>query len=659
MRDLALRKVLVVTTAGLLTAGLLGGALDAPAQAAPTPDRPNQQQPNQPGNQTNQPGNQTNQPGDQANQGPGQEDCPPGERCPDEEPPPDTEPPAAPVLGEPDVRSKGRITLPVVAEERSRVEVRDGDEVVARARATGQPQDLTWTAETGTYTYVVTATDREDNESPPATVTVDVDADPPALPRFVVTPGDAQAPESTIVFVTEPATAYSLRVDGKEVVGGTTPETGSEPVRQSLDLADGRYPVEVRLADETGNRTRKTKQLVVRIGDLLVEAGLTTGPTDPKQVIEVRATPGTRGTVRFPDGENTTFRVDDAGEALVRLDLEDGTYDDGSVVVRDVHDRRGSVRLPEVVVDTTPPVLEADPIAADLAEGLMSLEVTADPGSVVSWRVLDPEGNLVTSGRYVASSSSQVLSRDLDKGAYTVELSTTDVFDRTTAVEVSVDVAADPLSWRTVLAAAAVLLVLLVALALVLARMWRRRREDARERRSHETAPTTPESLVAYEQAEAAWTEQHRALSRLAQVARGQVPEDVALPTGFALLPDEKALWSTGARLLHVAESDGQEVALEGEPGHLVVTDQRFAFTGPETRDWWHPMVERVRHLDHARSLVALRDVEGWSGFSYDDPQLTRPYVDLATSGSRDGSYAGMLERGLRDHEMRRPSPPV
>jgi hypothetical protein len=189
--------------------------------------------------------------------------------------------------------------------------------------------------------------------------------------------------------------------------------------------------------------------------------------------------------------------------------------------------------------------------------------------------------------------------------------------------------------------------------------MWRRRREDARERRSHETAPTTPESLVAYEQAEAAWTEQHRALSRLAQVARGQVPEDVALPTGFALLPDEKALWSTGARLLHVAESDGQEVALEGEPGHLVVTDQRFAFAGPETRDWWHPMVERVRHLDHARSLVALRDVEGWSGFSYDDPQLTRPYVDLATSGSRDGSYAGMVERGLRDHEMRRPSPPA
>jgi hypothetical protein len=665
MGDPSLRRRLVAVLVGLLTVGLGLGAVDASAYAAPTPDRPGQQQPNRPGGQTgNQPGNQSgnqpgNQPGNQGARGPAGQDCPPGERCPEEKPPPDTEPPAAPALGEPVVKPKGRISLPVLAEERSRIEVRDGEEVVAGARATGQPQDLTWTAKTGTYTYTVTATDREDNQSPPATATVEVDADPPVLQRFVVTPGDARAPESLVAFVTEPETAYSLFVDGKQIAEGTTPESGSRQVRRSLDLADGRYPVEVRLEDETGNRSRKTKPLVVRIGALFLDAELTTGPTDPEQVVEVRATPGTRGTVRFPEGQNTTFAVDERGEALVRLELDDGTYDDGSVVVRDVHGRRGSASLPEVVVDTTPPVLEAAPIGADLAEGLMSLEVTADPGSLVSWRVLDPAGSLVTSGRYVASSSTQVLSRDLDKGAYTVEMSTTDVFDRATEVEVTVDVAADPLSRRTVLAVLAVLLLLLVAGAVVLARMWRRRRGESRDRRGHEAVPATPESLAAYERAEAAWNAQHLALSRLAQVARGQVPQDVVLPPGFALMPDEKALWCTGARLLHVAESDGQEVALEGEAGHLVVTDQRFAFTGPQTRDWWHPMVVRVRHLDHARTLVATRDVAGWAGFAYDEPELTRPYIDLVGPGVRNGSYVGMLERGLRDHDMRRPSPPV
>lgn len=626
------QRTLVGGVGALLAAGLLVGAVGATATAAPTPDRPNQQQQNRPVDQ---------------------------ERPAEEKPEPDTEPPPAPIVGTPVVEPRGKVTLPVAAEERSRIEVRDGTEIVATIRANGELQDLTWTAETGTYTYAVTATDAEDNKSPASTVEVDVDADPPAIERFVVTPGDARDPESTVLLVIEPSTSYSLRVDDRQVLGGTTPETGVKPIRHTLDLADGKHPVEVRLEDEAGNKTRRTKPLVVRIGDLFLQADLTTEPVDPQQVVEVRATPGTRGTVRIPGGENVDFRVGEEGEALVRLELTDGTYEDGSVVVRDVHDRRGVANLPEIVVDTTPPVLEVEPVDADLAEGLMSIEVTADEGSLVEWRVLDAADAVVTSGRFVAAGGAQVLSRDVDEGAYTVELSTSDVFDRDTEVDLEIDVAADPISWPTVAGAAVALLLLLVALALVVRRWWRRRREQVRERRRHEPAPATEESLAAYERAEAAWAEQHLALSRLAQVARGEVPDDVALPAGFALLPDEKAVWCTPGRLQHVAEADGQEVTLDGEPGHLVVTDQRFAFVGPETRDWWHPMIERVRHLEHARTLVALHDVEGWTGFSYDDPQFTRPYVDLAVSGAQGGTYAGVVERGLRDHEMRRPSPPA
>jgi hypothetical protein len=105
----------------------------------------------------------------------------------------------------------------------------------------------------------------------------------------------------------------------------------------------------------------------------------------------------------------------------------------------------------------------------------------------------------------------------------------------------------------------------------------------------------------------------------------------------------------------------GANAALESDEGHLVVTDQRFAFVGEHSRDFWVALVERVRHLAHDRTMVKLWDNETWSGFAYDDAEITRLYLDLVMAGktgTREAYLAG-LGQGLRDHEMRRPMPPA
>ena len=88
------------------------------------------------------------------------------------------------------------------------------------------------------------------------------------------------------------------------------------------------------------------------------------------------------------------------------------------------------------------------------------------------------------------------------------------------------------------------------------------------------------------------------------------------------------------------------------------MTDRRLAFVGATSRDWNLSLVDRLRHLDHERTVLSLRDAGGWSGVSY-DTQMTRQYLDLALARAQGAPYDGIVERGLRDHELRRPTPPT
>ncbi len=624
-----------------LAAGLLVGVLASPALAAP-----------------GAPGDGNEEP-----EGPTAADCTKDEVFEDGKckPAPDTEAPTVPAVGDALIEPEGKITIPVVAEAKSHIELKEDGSLVTQARATGQSQNLTFNTSNGKHTFLITATDKAGNTSQPATVEIDVDAIAPRYKNFTVKAGNTKNTESLITFTTEPEITYSLLVDGKEVTAGTTPATGRKPIEWPLDIADGRHPVQLDLEDGTGNTTTGTRTLVVKIPQLAVSAELLTDNTDDTQVIKVTATPGARGVLKIDGEDPVGFTTSEDGTAEVRLPLEDGTYDGPTVTVKDEHGRRGSTLMSEIVVDTTPPVLDIVPDEDAASQGKLAVSITADEGSTVEWKVIDTAGTEVTAGKFVSDGNAQSVASDLDEGSYDFVVAATDLYDRATEKTVGLDIASDPIPTSTIVLAAIGLLLLLAALVAIALRLWRRHKNKVRERKAVRPVKVTKEVVAAYERAEAAWNVRHRALSRLEAVARGEVPHDIAVPMNFELLPDELALWTANARLLSVAESGGEEVALETGSGQLVVTTQRLGYVGSMQRDWWFSMVERVRHLDHERTILQLEDTTGWSGFAYDDAQLTQQYIDVAVAGAlgSQDEYHGVISRGLRDHEMRRPTRPA
>ena len=299
-------------------------------------------------------------------------------------------------------------------------------------------------------------------------------------------------------------------------------------IEETLDLADGRYPVEVELSDEAGNTTEDSRVLVVAVGDLFVRARLTTGPTDPQQVVDIRATPGATGTLEVLGGPEETFEVAEDGTAQVRLDLRRRRRVRRRRGHRRGHQRASGVgRADRLRRRHHPPGVGSAAVDGIAEEGRLRFEVTAEAGFEVDWRVLDTDGRVVTLGTFIASEAPEVIERDLDEGSDTVQVATSDVFDRTAEQEIAVDVAADPLSPRTLAIGGLVLAVVLLAFGGVPRRRWRRRQERRKARRARGPAVASQDDREAYQRSEAAWVAQHQDLTRLAAVARGTVPYDL------------------------------------------------------------------------------------------------------------------------------------
>ncbi|WP_148571993.1 hypothetical protein [Nocardioides caldifontis] len=642
-------------TAGMVllgTAGAATPAYSAPDDSTRTPSTPGKQKPG------DDKGGKRDQ--DDSSTKPGKPEK--------EKPEKDTEAPAAPRLGEATVAPKGAVELPVTAEKDAKVVVReDGGRVVGRTRATGSPQVLKWRTRHGEHEYSVTATDKAKNESDAATVTVDVDARAPKIRRFELTPGTADDSRSSMLLRTEGGAAYRLLVD-REVVDEGTTEDGH--LDQVLDLANGRHPVRIELVDEVGNRAVETRQLVVRIPELEVDAEVLSEVTDSVQVVRVEAMAGTTAVLAVPGQADLRFKLP-KGKAEVELPLADGTYDDATVTVTDRQGRTGTVELPTVVVDTTPPDLSVSVDRAVAAEGRLDAEITADEDTVVDWELLDA-GRVVESGKYVALGGPQALERDVEEGSYELEVTATDTFDRTTVDRVKVAVAADPMSASTIaLLVLAALAVVGAAVGGTIAYLRHRRRtlgvvrkEKVRKVKGRKAkarvAEISREQEVAFAEASELWRRRHEALTTLLDIANGAAPV-VPVLEGLEPLPDEQVLYMVGADLTDMMDSDRLDVTLGSADGELVVTTHRFAFVGPEQRrDWWLPLVEQLRHRDHRHTSIKLRDSDTRSWLEYDDPEVTRLYLDFAMAGQNGTrtAYVAGLAQGLRDHEMRRPTPP-
>jgi hypothetical protein len=577
---------------------------------------------------------------------------------------PDRRAPAAPGLGRVWAGAGGAVSLFVRAESGSRVVIRERGGAVVTS-GTGS-QTYRWWTSTGTHRYVVTATDGAGNRSRPSSTVVTADATPPSLTGVQTAVGDRADSRSRLTFSTEPGTAYRVLIDGRTVRGGSDPDAR---VALFLDVQNGPHRVRVEVRDGVGNLASWNGGFRVRIPRLAVDATLTGDPTDRVQRVSVRATPNARyGVVRVP-GERTTRFGFYRGRATVPLRLPDGTYDGVTVTVRDGRGRVGRQKVPDIRVDTTPPQvsLRTDRDAAE--QGRLRATVTTDPGSTLEWRLVDGGGDVVTTGELVAESAETTLERDVAEGSFQLEVVATDEFGRATTASAPARIAADPWSdGLTALVVAAVVGagvvltgVLTMVLIPLLPRLRRRvRRARARvtarriERRFARTRPAGLEEKPSVGALNGAVIPRQRsrqaAVATLLQLANDEGAERSSFLLGVSLLPDERVLHATTGQLYETLDADTGDLALEGHDGEVVVTNRRITFVGDVTRDWWTGLVDRMSHVGEERTVLLRRGEDSWAGLVYDDPEVTRLYLELLMAeqqGQREDYLAG-LEEELR-----------
>ena len=563
---------------------------------------------------------------------------------PDRKPrkPKDRTPPPTPVLGDPGVGAGGRVSLPIIAASGAYVVVAElGGGVVATGTGVGGYSSLAWTTSHGVHSYLVTASDRARNRSGAAQVSVVVDALPPRLGGIALSPGTPSDTRSRLVFGTNRGSAYRILADGRQVASGITSRPRTE---RFLDLADGRHRVQVVVRDSTGNARSATRPVVVRIPELAVSSRLASDPTTRKQAVRVRATPtATRGVLRVPGRSPVAF-VMRRGSATVTLSLKDGTYPQGTVSVRDTRGRKGRTRVPDVTVDTSPPVLDVAPDQDAAADGSLRAAVTAEDGVDVRWRLVDSDGDVVTSGVVDPQDGEGTIASDVEKGTYRLVVAATDAFDRTTTVRTISRVADDAWPvWLVVLVGTVLTLGAAPAVAgLVLLVRWARRPDS----------PVRPVLAAA-----------RRTAERRLRALRGPAPEVVApgaevtlfapdgpgprvpLPrspsrAGGAFPPGDGVVHRTPVRVYETTEERDDGPVLGSRTAELVLAGEGIALVDDRTGDIWSGQVAAVAHLRDDTTLVLPAGEHGWIGLVYTDPELTRSVLDRVAADQAERRLA-------------------
>ncbi len=557
---------------------------------------------------------------------------------------PDRRPPAAPLLGRAKAGARGMVSLPVSAESGSRVVVRTpGGTVVTSGFGS---RTYTWWTSTGAHSYLVTATDAAGNRSRAAQFSVVADATPPRLARVQVAPGDRRDSRSRLTFATDPGSSYRVLVDGKVEARRSDPDAR---VARFLDVGNGRHRVVVEVRDRVGNLATWSGSFRVRIPKLEVSAKVVGDPTDAIQRLRIDATPNaTRGAVRVPGEGRERFRFL-RGRATVRLTLPDGTYDRATVTVRDARGRVGERRLRPFVVDTTAPDVAAELDTAAAAEGRLRAAVTTDPGAAVAWRLVDDAGSVITAGDVVADESgAATLDRDVAEGEFSLAVSATDQFERTTTTTLAAVVAPDPWSYARaavlvglVAAGGLLLVILLLPLVPVLVTRGGRARARVTARRIERRAARA----LAERKPEAGAPIPVVRGPVVIPAQRGRDHGGVSIfPLGLALQPDERILHTTTGQLYEAVDADTDELVLDGHEGEVVVTNRRLVFLGDVTRDWWNGQIDGVDHVSEDRTVLRRLGEDAWSGLGYDDAEVTRLHLEMLVT-DQGGARASSTPR--------------
>ncbi|MER5944482.1 hypothetical protein ABT127_00310 [Streptomyces sp. NPDC001904] len=589
----------------------------------------------------------------------------------------DFEPPEAPSVARHVAGARGRVTVTVKAERGSRIEVREDDDPVAKATATGTSQTIGFTADSGEHTYVVLAVDAADNSSEPSEeFTVEVDADRPALDDLTVGDPDGTTGAVALSFTTDPGTDYDLRVAGTSTRLRGTTEDGD--VKRTLWLPNGTHAITGSLRDETGNVTEVRTKAVVDVSALTPRLDPGTPSRDGTTAFTVTGPRGARGTVEI--GTRTReITLDDAGHTKFALPLPDGSYLP-KLTLTDPFGRAATAEGPRIVVDTKAPkaALGYDEERARHRE--LVLTVTGETGATA--RIVSP----AALGRtFTLDDGRRTVRMSVAPGDVTVAVTVTDASGNTTRRTLTVHVTDD---WTTAqIVVALILLLLVVAVAVLVwlrrARLaaWLRARRRARvaaaverdlrrraAQHAREEARREQEArraLAAYERELTAWTAEHRRLTARVDLARD-------LKAGRSTVAEwrwgrrrrgEDVLAVAPARLVEVRQRQGQQYNERTDSGEVVVTNLRVLFVGAtKKRDWEYAKWLGHDHHVPGPTMILVSNRQKVSGIDHagPEPERVRTAVDVGLSGHQ-GTWTALLGRlqgEVDQHARLRPERP-
>jgi hypothetical protein len=572
--------------------------------------------------------------------------------------------PRRPKVVQPHTGPGGKVTLTVTAEEGSRIEVAEADEygdpgeVVAKARATGGSQTVSFTADSGSHTYTVTATDTADNTSDPVEAfTLDVDAEAPAISAFAVREADAATASSAVTFSSEEGAAYKVTVSGrKETFSGTVGDGGLPAT--ALALPDGDYTVRLTVTDGAGNVSRADRKLRVDIDSLVprVSAERARGSADVR--FTVIAPPHAKGTLAVGDGSDHAFTTDTEGQATVDLRLADGRYPAPVVKVTDAYGRTGAGTGEKLTVDTVAPALKVTSDGDRASHGELALAVTAEANAEVTVVYGSADGH----NGFTATGEPTAVTRALAPGTYTVTVTAKDTFGNTATkrLTVAVDDQRTGTEWLVLLLKIILVLLLLVAAAHV----YRRTRPGREARRA-------ARAMATYERLLHEWEQERSRLVELAEFAAELGDGSEASghwPAEWGKRKKEESVWWVTDADLVQPDAAGQGISVR-DSGTLVVTAQRVLFCGGNRREWLFAKVEHVEHLGADTTLMRVSNRTNVSGVRYRRaPEKTRLAITSALADAPAGQApelgtgrAAVLRRlraAITAHDAHRPTAP-
>jgi hypothetical protein len=582
--------------------------------------------------------------------------------------------PSEPKVKNPEPRPGGKGSVTVTAERGATIVVSEehGDEV-ARATATGAAQTLTFKAGTGERTYVVTATDAAGNESYSSdTFPLESDAGKPELTSFEVKAVDPTSAAVEVTFLTNEDARYELTVAGRKGKITGEAEAGTTAI-EPLWLPNGDHNLTATIKDAAGNVTRRTETVTVELDSLypeLVQGELFRVPRVP---LSVYGPSEARGVVRVGTVTRKVTLGKD-GSADLAFDLPDGTYQP-EVELVDPFGRRGTVSGEPFTVDTRAPALKATYDEEAARYGTATITVTSEPGTRIT---LSERGEQVATGRSSSVRESMRLTADLRPGRHRLTVSAVDRAGNKRTHGLLITVRDDMTTGEIVRAALWVLGIALAvgATALLLWRRrrrvivwWARRREAARVAAELRAQALREKQLrhaqQQYEREMVDWRAEHRALSKLHDLARdlrGEVYEDDRFRWGHRK-KGERVLLVLTARLVEVRSRQGVISLEETDRGEVAVTDRRVLFAGPaKRREWDYARWLDHEHLPQGATVIMVSNRQKSSGIAYPilEARRVRLAIDVALAdhrGSRD-QVVRRTRRNLEAHTATRPEPP-